>query len=87
MKIGHKVDHIDGIADKKSYGAGYTSSRSTGKKLNFLIFFVDRFWSTGADTILTHLPTFLTQEKSAQAVAFILTQVPGPFRAVHTLLC
>ena len=23
MKIGHKVDHIDGIADKKSLGAGY----------------------------------------------------------------
>ena len=49
MKIGHKVDHIDGIADKKSLGAGYTSSRSIGKILNFLIFFPNIFGVCGLE--------------------------------------
>ena len=45
ITIEHKVDHIDGIADKKYLGAGYTSSRSIGKILNFLIFFSEHILS------------------------------------------
>ena len=55
MKIGHKVDHIDGIADKKSQGAGYTSSRFIGEIRNFQIFFLEYIWSLWPDARLLHI--------------------------------
>ena len=55
LKIGLKVDHIDGIADKKSQRAGYTSSLSIGEILNFLIFFPEHIWSLWPQANLLHI--------------------------------
>ena len=63
MKIGHKVDHIDGIADKKSLGAGYTCSRSIGKILNFLIFFSEHIWSLWPGGKLLHIKLNILNQK------------------------
>ena len=63
MNIGHKVDHIDGIADKKSQGAGYTCSRSIGQILNFLIFFMEHIWSLWPKAKLLHIKLNILSQK------------------------
>ena len=55
LKIGPKVDPIDGIAEKKSQGAGYTSSRFIGEILHFLIFFMEHMWSLWPEANLLHI--------------------------------
>ena len=63
MKIGHKVDHIDGIADKKSQRASYTSSLSIGEILNFLIFFPEHIWSLWPQANLLHIKWNILNQK------------------------
>ena len=55
LKIGPKVDHMDGIADKKYQRAGYTRSLSIGEILNFLIFFPEHIWSLWPQANLLHI--------------------------------
>ena len=55
LKFGPKVDLINGIADKKSQGAGYTSSRFIGEIQNFQIFFLEYIWSLWPDARLLHI--------------------------------
>ena len=55
LKIRPNVDYIDGIADKKSQGAGYTRSLSIGEILNFLIFFPEHIWSLWLQANLLHI--------------------------------
>ena len=55
LKIRLKLDHIDGIADKKSQRAGCTRSLSIGEILNFLIFFPEHIWSLWPQANLLHI--------------------------------
>ena len=55
LKIGPKVDFVNEIADIKSQGAGYTSSRFIGEIQNFLISFSEHIWSMWPRAKLLHI--------------------------------